>query len=61
MACSRLQRRLMPASCSRTLYAALAHTLQRSTPLTEKVLLTRLAQFRARNRHDRRDGAIEST
>src|SRR6202167_5546696 len=61
MARSRMQRPPMPASCSRTLYTALAHTLQHSNQLTEEALLTRLAQFRAHHRQNRRGGAIERT
>jgi len=51
----------VPKTCRCTLYTALAHTLQHSASLTEGVLLTRLAQFRAHNSHDRRDDAIENT
>ena len=55
-----MQRRPMPASCSRTLFTALALTSQHSTPLIEGLVHSRLAQFRAKKSHDRWDRAIES-
>jgi len=50
----------MPASCLRTLYTALAHSLLDSVQLTYGPLPTPLAQFRAHNSRDQRAGAIES-
>jgi hypothetical protein len=60
MACSHMQCRRVPTSCPSTQYAAIAHSLLASVPLSYEALSTPLVQFRAHNSHDRRVGAIEN-